>query len=163
MRVFDAAAILLSLTVLFNGALQFLSADAALIAAGFLATEVTYLCMVALRWIRIYDTDFLIKATHGIVAASGVITFVGGAALLFTNTFLFPLIPGTALAWLGSMTVYFGVSRVLAGLWAKPLASSGAFPSFTSSLVCASRNTSASAMRPAAGGRESANHIARST
>ena len=127
MKFLDAAAILLSLTALFYLALYFLSKDAAIIAAGFLATEVTYLCMIALRWIRNYDTDFLLKPTHGILAASGVITFVGGAALLLTNTFLFPLVPGSPLAWLGVMAAYFGISRLASNLLVKPLADSGSF------------------------------------
>ncbi|NNE21336.1 MAG: hypothetical protein HKN11_01875 [Rhizobiales bacterium] len=127
MKIFDATALLISLTILFYAALQFMSKDAALIAAAFLAAEVTYVCMIGLRWIRIYDTDFLVKVQHGFVAACGVMTFVGGAALLFTNAFLFPLIPGSSLVWLAAMAVFFGVSRFAAGMWAKPLASSGAF------------------------------------
>lgn len=127
MKAFDVAALLVSLTVLFYAALQFMSKDAAIIAAAFLAVEVTYVCMIALRWIRIYDTDFLVKVSHGVLAGCGVMAFVGGAALLFTNTFLFPLVPGTSLAWLASMAVYFGITRGAAGMWTKPLAASGAF------------------------------------
>jgi lipopolysaccharide/colanic/teichoic acid biosynthesis glycosyltransferase len=127
LKVMDALAFLASLTVLFNMSLRFLSQDAALMASGFLAAEVTYLCVIALRWIRIYDTDFLIRFSHGLLAACGVTTFVGGAALLFANTFLFPLPPGSPLAWLGVMAVYFAISRGAASLWARPLAESGAF------------------------------------
>ena len=127
LRIFDGAAILLTLTYLFYIALLFLGPEAAIIAALFLATEVTYFCMIGLRWIRIYDIDFLTNPIRGLIAACGVTCFVGGASLLITNSFLFPLIPGTPLAWLGTIAAYFGMTRIVAGLWAKPLADAGAF------------------------------------
>ncbi len=127
LRLFDAAILFASLVVLFNLALQFLSPEAALIAAALLAAEFTYVCAIALRWIRIYDIDYLINAAHGAIAAIGVTTVVGGTALLFTNSLLFPLPPGRALVWLAAVALYFLSSRLCAGMWAKPLAASGAF------------------------------------
>ncbi|MGI9462554.1 MAG: sugar transferase, partial [Aestuariivirgaceae bacterium] len=123
----DGVALLTSLVVLFNVALQFLSKDAALIAAALVAAEVTYICVIALRWIRSYDTDFLTNIVHGALAAMAVTTLVGGSAVLFTDVFLFPLPPGSGLAWLAAMAIYFLASRLAVGSWAKPLAAAGAF------------------------------------
>ncbi len=127
LKIFDAICAFVTFTGLFFYSLRFLSDDAAIIAGTVIAAEATYVCILGMRWIRIYDVDILARPLRGTAAALSLITLVGVVVLWLIDFALFELQGKGMVAWILVNAAHILTSRTVVGLWAKPLAKAGCF------------------------------------
>jgi Undecaprenyl-phosphate glucose phosphotransferase len=94
---------------------------------GFLAGELSLVCVFAMRAFGLYDVRAMTEAAWGTLRATAV-CFVAGAVLFaLTRQYLLPLNHRWLLLWMAILPAHFVLTRGAIALWAKPIATQGRF------------------------------------
>ncbi len=122
----DFIVLFIGTMVLFLGSSMWIPKDIAA-TIGFLALEVAFGSMVAMRWLGLYGMRVLVNPMHGIVSSLATTFVLGALVFASTHYFLFHLQPMWLSGWLVVCVAHFTLTRSAAALWARPLAEAGAF------------------------------------
>ena len=93
----------------------------------FLALEIAFGALLAMRWLQLYDVASLLKPLRGTAIAAGI-SFVAGAVIAAAaDAVLFDVSSLWLKGWAGMCAASAAVTRLAAWAWARPHARRGAF------------------------------------
>ena len=87
----------------------------------------TFLCLLLLRDLGLYKASALVNGGWTFLKSAATLIIAGGAAYKSLDYFLIPLEPQLLLDWTLVITAYLALSRLVAQVWARPIAGQGRF------------------------------------
>lgn len=100
--------------------------DAAAI-IGFLALEIAFLSILAMRSLGLYEPRALLDAVKNAALSLAASYVAGGALFMLASNTVLPMRGNWLAYWFALLTIHFMLTRGLAALWAKPIAARGQF------------------------------------
>ena len=94
---------------------------------GFLALELSLICVFAMRSLGLYDVQALTSPSWTALRATAICFVIGGLLYQLTHLLLREMVHSWLFRWMIVLPVHFGVSRGLVSLWAVPRARAGRF------------------------------------
>ena len=94
---------------------------------GFLAVELSLVCVFAMRSFGLYDVGALTQGAWTALRATAISFILGGLLYLLTHRFLLEMDFGWMYLWMMVLPAYFGITRGAVSLWAAPRAAKGRF------------------------------------
>jgi Undecaprenyl-phosphate glucose phosphotransferase len=93
----------------------------------FFSLALTFLCLLLLRDLGLYRASTLVNGGWTFLKSAATLIIAGGAAYKALDYFLIPLEPRLLLDWTLAITAYLALTRLVAQVWARPIASQGRF------------------------------------
>jgi Undecaprenyl-phosphate glucose phosphotransferase len=93
----------------------------------FFSLALTFLCLLLLRDLGLYRASALVNGGWTFLKSAATLIIAGGAAYKALDYFLIPLEPRLLLDWTLAITAYLALTRLVAQVWARPIASQGRF------------------------------------
>ena len=93
----------------------------------FFSLALTFLCLLLLRDLGLYKVSALVNGGWTLLKSAAALIIAGFAAYKALDYFLIPLEPRLVLDWTLAVTAYVALSRMMAQVWARPIASQGRF------------------------------------
>ncbi len=93
----------------------------------FFSLALTFLSLLLLRDFGLYRTSALVNGGWTFLKSAATLIIAGGAAYKSLDHFLIPLEPRLLLDWTLVVTAYLALSRLMAQVWARPIAGQGRF------------------------------------
>ena len=94
---------------------------------GFLALELSLICVFAMRSLGLYDVGALTSGAWTALRATACCFVIGGVLYELTHLLLVEMVHSWLFLWMIVLPVYFGLSRGAVALWALPRARQGRF------------------------------------
>ena len=94
---------------------------------GFLAVELALVCVFAMRGLGLYKVAAMTQGAWTALRATATCFVIGGLLFFLTHLFLLEMDSGWMYLWMMVMPGYFGITRGIVSLWAKPRAAEGRF------------------------------------
>ncbi len=94
---------------------------------GFLALELSMICVFTMRTFGLYELRALTEASWSALKATACCFIAGGILYGLTDTFLMPMGHEWMYLWMMALPSYFGLTRGLLYLWARPREAQGRF------------------------------------
>ncbi len=126
LKITDFAVLFASATALLLLCIQSID-DNAIALTAFLALEIGFSAVLAMRLLRVYEVASLLRPLRGVLSAAAI-SFVAGAAIFVAaDAVLFAVDNLWFKGWAGLCLAHSAISRIAVWLWVKPRASAGAF------------------------------------
>jgi Undecaprenyl-phosphate glucose phosphotransferase len=93
----------------------------------FFSLALTYLCLLLLRDLGLYKASAMVNGGWTFLRSASAVIIAGAAAYKSLDYFLIPLERSLLLDWVLVVTAHLGLSRVVAQVWARPVAGQGRF------------------------------------
>jgi Undecaprenyl-phosphate glucose phosphotransferase len=93
----------------------------------FFSLALTFLCLLLLRDLGLYKASALVNGGWTFLKSAATLIIAGCAAYKTLDYFLIPLEPRALLDWTLAITAYLALTRLVAQVWARPIASQGRF------------------------------------
>lgn len=93
----------------------------------FFSLALTFLCLLLLRDLGLYKASALVNGGWTFLKSAATLIIAGGAAYKALDYFLIPLEPRLLLDWTLVVTAYLALTRLVAQVWARPIAGQGRF------------------------------------
>jgi len=93
----------------------------------FFSLALTFLCLLLLRDLGLYEVSALVNGAWTFLKSAAALSIAGSAAYKGLDHFLIPVEPRLVVDWALAVTAYLALSRLMAQVWARPIAGQGRF------------------------------------